>query len=168
MRKELRNVDLFYQNAPKQRLNDDKFEELLAFMHKSGCFAFVVQETWRKGQTSVENHGFVMLCNGVSAGAARGGVSIVMSPKAVDAWISAGSSVMYFGTRIIAVKLKLLDSKNRKMVVRFVSAYAPFSTSARKVRNEYLDDLQKCIMSCSDKEVLIIATDANASMGTRT
>mmetsp|Transcript_37802 Transcript_37802/g.100439 ORF Transcript_37802/g.100439 Transcript_37802/m.100439 type:complete len:358 (-) Transcript_37802:868-1941(-) len=131
-------------------------------------FAVAVQETWRKGQLSVENHGFVMLCNGVTSGACRGGVSIVMSPQAVEAWIAAGSSVMYFGPRIIAVKFKLLDCKNRKMAVRFVSAYAPVSTSGQKVRNEYLDELQKCIISCSDEEVLIIGTDANASMGTRT
>ena len=72
-----------------------------------------------------------------------------------------------FGPRTIAVKFKLLDCKNRKMVrvVRFVSAYAPVSSSSQKVRNEYLHDLQKCVMSCNDEEVLIIATDANALMG---
>lgn len=166
MRRELRNLQLFSQNA--QGLNDDKFEELLAFMRKSSCFAFAVQETWRKGQSSVENQGFVMQCNGVSSGASRGGVAIVLSPQAVEAWIAAGSSVMYFGPRIIAVKFKLFDSKKREMVVRFVSAYAPVSSTSQKVRDEYLDDLQRCIMSCNDDEVLIVATDANASMGTRT
>ena len=115
----------------------------------------------------MENHGFVMLCNGVSAGAARGGVSVAMGPEAVGAWIAAGTSVLYFGPRIFAGEFKLPDCKNREMVVRFVSAYAPVSTSSQKVRNAYLDDLQKCVTSCNDEEVLSIATNASASMGTR-
>ena len=93
MRRELRNLEFFSQNA--QGLNDDKFEELLAFMRKSSCFAFAIQETWRKVQSSVENHGFIMQCNGNLSGPSRGGVSIVMSPEAVNAWIAAGSNVMY-------------------------------------------------------------------------
>ena len=50
MRRELRKLELLSQNA--QGLNDDKFEELLAFMRRSGCFAFAVQETWGKGRAS--------------------------------------------------------------------------------------------------------------------
>ena len=42
MRRELRNLELFSHNA--QGLYDDKFEELLAFMRKSDCFAFAVHD----------------------------------------------------------------------------------------------------------------------------
>ena len=64
-------------------VNEDKFEEMLAFMREKGVFAFAIQESWKKDHVTVENSGFLMGSNCNVTGKAPCGVVIVMTPSAV-------------------------------------------------------------------------------------
>ena len=96
----------------------------------------------------MENSCFVMVSNGNVQENARSGVAVVMSPSAVKAWILAGSKVVYYGNRIIAVKFRVRDAANKLVNVVFVSAYAPVCATMDHRKKEYYDDLQQCVNDC--------------------
>ena len=164
-RRELEELQFFSQNV--HGLTEDKFEEMLAFMRERKIFAFAIQESWKKDHAAVANSGFTMVSNGNSTGPARGGVAIVMSPPAIQAWTAAGSKVLCYGTRIIAVKFQVRDSAKKLVNIVFASAYAPVCAARDQKRKTYYDDLQRCADDCGEDEILIIGTDINASMGVR-
>ena len=153
-------------------LNHDKEEELVDFMCTNNIFACGIQETWRLGSDITENNGFVVVQHGCEQkrrrkGRTSGGVAIILSPVAKKAWISAGSQFFHFGDRILAVRLNLPDAKKRLVKIFFVVAYFPIGAAKKQVRQDFFLQFEQCISSCSDEEVLLVAADANSSMGTR-
>ncbi len=95
------------------------------------------------------------------------GVAIVLSRQARKAWEIAGSGVLYFGLRIIAIRLHIIDPKGKVVKLFLVSAYAPVGAAPQEERTEYQEQFQECIDACAKDEVLVIGTDANASAGVR-
>ena len=57
------------------------------------------------------------------------------------------------------------DFEERDVGVFLISAYAPDSGKSEEVWTEYIDQLEDCISRKHEKDVLIIGTDCNASMG---
>ena len=150
----------------------DKEEEFLDFMRTNNIFACGIQETWRLGSNILENNGFIVVQHGFEKkrrrkGRISGGVAIILSQDANKAWISAGSQVLHFGDRILAVRLDISDAKKRVVKVFFVVAYFPIGAAAAHVRQEFYLRFEQCISSCSADEVLLVAADTNSSMGTR-
>ena len=150
-------------------LCSDKEEEFLDFMRTNNIFACGIQETWSIGSGIFENNGFVVVKHGSEKkrrrkGRISGGVAIVLSPDAVKSWVSAGSQVLHFGDRILAVRLDIPDAKKRVVKVYFVSAYFPIGAASSQVRQELYLQFEQCISSCSADEVLLVAADANSSM----
>jgi hypothetical protein len=93
------------------------------------------------------------------------GVAIMLSPEAWQAVQAAGNQMPdYYGMRIIAVTMKLKDCKGKEIRVRLVSAYAPHSGSTDAEKDQYEVDLDLATRSCGENEILIICTDANASL----
>ena len=93
------------------------------------------------------------------------GVAIMLSPEAWQAVQAAGNQMPdYYGMRIIAVTMKLKDCKGKEIRVRLVSAYAPHSGSTDAEKEQYEVDLDLATRSCGENEILIICTDANASL----
>jgi len=95
-------------------------------------------------------------------------VAIVLSPEAHRAWKKAGSLRWEFGERIVAVRLGVRDEKGKDVSIFFVSAYAPVSNVKQSVRDKYHQELERCVAAAGKEDILLIATDANASMGVRT
>ena len=90
------------------------------------------QRAYRRRGASRRIHGrtaaTLFLHNGLDAKpCARGaqGVAIVLGPEAKIAWEQAGCQRLYFGTRIVATRLKLVDATNRSLIIFLVSSYAP-------------------------------------------
>ena len=65
------------------------------------------------------------------------GVAIVLGPEAKIAWEQAGCQRLYFGTRIVATRLKLLDATNRSLDIFLVSSYAPDSSRPSGEHEEF-------------------------------
>ena len=94
------------------------------------------------------------------------GVGIGLSPKGVEAWRAGGSEVHTdIGPRVIGLRLLMKDFEERDVGVFLISAYAPDSGKSEEVWTEYIDQLEDCISRKHEKDVLIIGTDCNASMG---
>jgi len=94
---------------------------------------------------------------------ARGaqGVAIVLGPEAKIAWEQAGCQRLYFGTRIVATRLKLVDATNRSLDIFLVSSYAPDSSRPNGEHEEFEMHKQCCYNSVKSGEILVEGTDAN-------
>jgi hypothetical protein len=151
-------------------VKDENMEECVLHLKKSRAWAATLQETW-KTKDNIEQHGRYMFINHGPPEklCKRGslGVSIVLSKSAQTAWEKAGSQTMYFGLRIIAVRLKIEPLKGKVVDIFLVSAYAPDSGKSQIEKDSYLAQLQTCIDTCKSHELLVIGTDANASVGIR-
>ena len=143
-------------------------------MRRNRVFAYALQETWRSGTQETCIHGFAIIQHGLPCpikrkqGRLSGGVAIVLSPEAHRAWKKAGSLRWEFGERIVAVRLGVRDEKGKDVSIFFVSAYAPVSNVKQSVRDKYHQELERCVAAAGKEDILLIATDANASMGVRT
>ena len=170
-RRELKYVQILSQNT--QGLSLDKEEMILDLMQQQNIFAYSIQETWRIGNEISEKYGYYIIQHGSDfksneKGRASGGVAIILSPAAVRSWIAAGSCVMHFGNRILAVKLEMEDLKGKPVTVVLSTAYAPIGVAKENVRNAFATDMDHLMEAPKSNEVLLICIDANASMGSRT
>ena len=113
-------------------LKDEKLEELVEHMRQRRIWAYALQETWRVGDFQMESDGFLFINHGYPerrCSRGSGGVGFVLSPEARKAWEAAGSKVMHFGERIVAIKLRITDMNGQRLDVMMVSAYAPVGAS---------------------------------------
>jgi hypothetical protein len=149
---------------------DEHVEEFMLWFKKLGLWAACLQETWRLGNTLEQHNDVVIINTGPEHKLCRRGslgVAVVLSKNAQKAWEDAGSQVLRYGLRVIAVRLTTQDKRGRPIHIFLVSAYAPVGSAKRQDREAYYADLQQCINECKRHEVLIIGTDANASCGIR-
>ena len=169
-RRELKYVQILSQNT--QGFNEDKEEIILALMQQKNIFAYAIQETWRLGNGISEKYGYYIIQHGSDSkppkGHPSGGVAIILSPDAVRAWIKAGSCVLHFGNRILAIKLEMEDTTGKSVTVMFATAYSPIGAAQENVRQVFAADMEKLMEAPKSNEVLLICIDANASLGTRT
>ena len=94
------------------------------------------------------------------------GVAIVLGQEGFECWKAAGFEVHKdLGARIIALRLLIEDSKNNQVGLFLVSAYAPVGKEDDSVWERYLGNLNLCISRKRAGDLLIIGTDANASIG---
>jgi len=113
-----KDLTIISQNARGLKSND-KFQELFGLIKEKELFAVCVQETWRKGNAILEQHGCLLLTNGIDEGVptcrrGKEGVAIALSQNAVKAWKDAGSVLHNdLGSRIIAIRLSVKDSRNK-------------------------------------------------------
>jgi len=138
-------------------------------MRQQKIFAALLQETWQHGERTRANEGYLFIEHGLKEKEChRGsqGVAIVLSPAARKSWELAGSQVLKFGARILATRLKIVDTMKRPLIIFLVSAYAPDSGRSSNEREAYADDLQRCFQACG-RDILVMGTDANASIGVR-
>ena len=153
--------------------SESRLEELFSYMITFGVFAACVQETWRFDIENLQNEGCVLLTAGLSSNETvnkRGsqGVGIVLGSSAVQCWEEAGCEVHHdFGARIIAVRMIAKDSTDADISIFLVSAYAPVSTMSDESWENYYGNLQDCIDRRRPGDILLIGTDSNASIGTK-
>ena len=151
-------------------LRDEKLEELVEHMKVRKMWTYAVQETWRESDFQLESGGYLFINHGYPerrCNRGSGGVGFVLSPDARKAWEAAGSKVMYFGERIVAINLRLMDMDGRDVDVMLVSAYAPIGASLVAEREKFLSELVECEGACGEKTVWLASIDANAALGTK-
>ena len=163
-------VKLFSQNARGLK-SEEKLEEATTKLLKGDYFVGAFQETRKTGSGQIESQGVLLIYHGLDeaqqCARGKGGVGLMLSGDARAAWTLAGADVMTFGPRIVAVRLHIKDAKGKLVKLFVVSAYAPIGAAPAAERNAYFDNLERCFAACGSGEVLIVLTDANASMGVR-
>ena len=166
------SVKLVSQNVRGLK-SDMRLEELFAYIIRMGIIATCIQETWRSGTEVLENGDSVLLLAGQDAALQTGkrgsqGVGIALNSVGVVAW-RAGGCVLHndLGARVIAIRLLVRDLFNNDVGVFLVSAYAPVSSETDQVWEQYYDQLDACIARKHPDDILIIGTDSNSSIGTK-
>jgi exonuclease III len=167
-----RNNDLciISQNVRGLKTND-KIHELSTIIKHRGYFAACIQETWRNGVEDIESDGNRVILNGLDKNLTKSrrgeqGVAIVLSPEAVKAWKTAGSTVHNeFGARIIAVRLQSNDCNDNAVGLFLISAYAPVGVADAIVWEDFMGKLDCCISKKLPGDILIIGCDTNSSIG---
>ncbi len=116
-------------------------------MQQKNIFAYAIQESWRLGNEISGKYGSYIIQHGSDSnppkGHSSGGVAIILSPDAVRAWIKAGSCVLHFGNRILAVKLEMEDTTGKSVTVMFATAYSPIGAAQENVRQAFAADMKK-------------------------
>ena len=156
-----------------------KMEELCTkFQEKQLLFA-TIQETWRFKNDTLD----LLNCKIIHAGIeppsnpatrSRGrpgkqGVAIILNNFATKAWNNSNNFTYCYSGRIVAVRLVFpaRNSQLKPLCFYIVSAYAPTSDSSNATQTTYLDNLKDCLSKRQKDDILILGTDANASLGTR-
>ena len=145
-------------------------EEVIGWLRSVNGYAACLQESWKLGDTVEKHKEFLILNHGPTTKLCRRGslgVSIVLSWKARREWEAAGSQVLYFGIRIIVIRLHCKDAKGKVVKLFLVSAYSPIGAAPAAEREDYATQLQLCFNACGEDEVLIVGSDTNASAGAR-
>lgn len=136
-------------------------------------FAILIQETRRSGPEILEVDDFVLVTVGrkqVTKGRKQGGgAGILLNPIAVRNWKRNGAWLRRYGDSIIAVRLWMTAKhRGRRHKLHLISSYAPDSWKTDRKRQQHLQHLQSAIDDVQPEYTLLIGTDANARLGTRT
>ena len=165
-----RELSVRFSSLNVRGSTDDKLEEIVRNMQDHGVLARCILETWREGDSELDLRGYTVIQHGLPTRVCnRGsqGVAIVLSPEGAKAWEAAGCEKMYFGTRVMAIRLEFMDDHGRPQRVMLACGYAPVGAAPEEERAEFLDNLSEVVSKVGHREVLLLATDSNASMGTK-
>ena len=165
-----RQASVLYSSLNVRGMNDDKLEMVVERLREKAVTAMCLYETWREGDHQLDLHGCAILLHGLETRTcSRGsqGVGVALDPAGRAAWEKAGCVVKHYGSRVMAVRLEFMDDRGRPLRVWLVAAYAPVGAAPRAERLAYLDDLARAVAAAEGGEVLLVGTDANASMGVR-
>ena len=163
-----RTCDVLSQNCRGLK-TDARITEIVSEMATRHVWAAGLQETWRSGRDEFSEGGYCFLGVGPTNQQGRGssGVALVLSRSATSAWQAAGAVVHAdLGPRIIAAPLLATDARTRRPLgVYLVSAYAPVSTASELEWDGYYSALATAIARMPSGYVLVVCSDANASIG---
>ena len=103
----------------------------------------------------------------LQSGRGSAGVALVLSRSATAAWQAAGTVVHAdFGPRVIAAPLLATDPQTRRPLgVYLMSTYAPTSDASAMEWDTYYSAFAAAIARMPRGYVLVVCTDANASIG---
>eukprot|EP00111_Clytia_hemisphaerica_P012731 TCONS_00037465-protein len=148
--KKFKHLNIITQNVRGLK-SAERIYELSTQIKRQNTFALCVQESWRSGKSIELVNDCTFLLHGLNESdnkskRGQGGVGIVLSKTATQAWKEAGSSVYTdFGKRIIATRLSLKDNRNKNIDIFLVSAYAPVRAADVAIWDSFLQNLVSCI-----------------------
>ena len=154
-------LNIVTQNAHGLK-SDDRINEITTQVFENNIFAICLQETWRTGDDLFVEKNCTFILHGldqnsVTCRLGKEGVGIVLSKAATDAWKLAGSKTYTdFGSRIIATRLLVKDNSNKDCFLYLVSAYAPIGVADQQIWDAFLTNLQKCIATKPNSDILLI------------
>ena len=176
----------------KEKLGPYKFEYIIDLMKTKGIDIYLVQETWLPDDFEKEIKGHYIFHHGTpeasdsnterdetaeanepTRGHTRGGVAIILSPRATAAWKKAGqpeptrSGVILGCARFITLSLHFTDHLNETVKINTASIYHPTGVTQQE-RSEFLDQLDTLYDKLDgEDEILVTGCDINASIGNR-
>ena len=140
----------------------------------------LTQETWENNDDTEtdKDDGILFFSNGKKKDdgnpRVKGGVGIILSKAAEEAWKKAGQPDPIRGqtvaktTRNVGIEMQFEDTFKRKIKLFVISTYIPCSDKKYSDEdfNETLDELQTLIERCPKEAVLVIGGDFNSEIGT--
>ena len=171
----LREAELKFQTQNTCGLRECKLEEALTIMRHHLLDAYFMQETWRTVadiDQFKEHHEFYIIEHGLPVKRCRRGsvgLAIVLNERCRAAFQRAGHDSQTFGERILTARLVFRDRTGKEVKFYLVNAYQPSYRGTRKsmrALDTYYDNLRDCLQARGKDEILIMAADANASLGT--
>ena len=160
--------DIWSQNCRGLK-TDARVTEVVSELSERHVWAAGLQETWRSGRDEFSEASYCFLGVGPATQQGRGssGVALVLSRSATSAWQAAGAIVHAdLGHRVVAAPLLAKDARTRRPLgVYLISSYAPTSDASASAWDEYYSALATAIARMPFGYVLVICTDANASIG---
>lgn len=169
-RKNFKDINITTHNVRGLK-SQIKRHELLTQINVKNLFAVCIQETWTKGFSIHEHNGCILISNGRDPNmqtSRRGqeGVGIVLSQEGVRSWNNAGCEIHKdFGSRILAIRLLMKDTKGNDIGIYLMSAYSPIGSAPDDVWEDYLENFITCLERKRASDVLIVGCDCNSSMG---
>jgi hypothetical protein len=132
----------------------------------------LTQETWENNDTTTKLNNTLFFSHGDNAdNREKGGVGIILSPKAVNAWKRAGQpdpirpGKIVGNTRIMAMELHFEDNAKQICKIFFITAYLPCSSYLDEEYENSLRHLKEVLRRCPRDAIPIIGCDMNASIG---
>ena len=173
-RRNLPHITLASQNV--QGNSEAKREEALQWMRDADLFAYCQQETWETGSENLQNDGYLFIRHNAptalqgTRGRGVRGLTIVLSPTAVQAWKAAGQQVFRFGPlgneRVMAIVVNA-DRGHGTVSVCIINGYAPDSSYSATAYKAFLSQLSQAVRAGRHCDVTLIAADVNDTLGTR-
>ncbi|XP_066923905.1 uncharacterized protein [Clytia hemisphaerica] len=160
-------VQMISQNVRGLKSND-RVEELTLSLKNRNIFVACLQETWITGKEAIDCNNYKLILSGKERqlnNRGSEGVGIVLSTKAVDCWKAAGCEIHRISSRVIAVRLLLTDRHANDVGVFVISSYAPIGMASDIEWENFFDGLDDCISKKKPKDILVIGSDTNSSMG---
>jgi hypothetical protein len=147
-----------------------KRDEIAHSMKEHNVDVACLQETWTSEDEVLLIHGHQFILHGGPSN--RGGVGLVLSPKAIKAWERAGqpdpikSGNVAERERTISIELHFLDGARQIVKYFVVSSYAPCAEHyTAEDYSDYLLNLEeKILQKCPVGAIPIIGIDANATI----
>jgi hypothetical protein len=95
-------------------------------------------------------------------------VGILLNTDGVSAFKLGGAEkhVGYSSGRVMAVRLIFRDQRQDDLAVHFVAAHAPTSGAEQASWDPFFSDLTECSRKRRAQDLLVVAIDGNASIGT--
>ena len=183
----LRKTVIYSQNiqgSGKNKTKDIppwKFDYITKLMKRKNIDVYLIQETWISDDYDnvinghhIFHHGTPEEESAKTKGRTKGGVAIILSPLATEAWIRAGQpdpikSGMISGcARYIALALTFIDHLGKKVKVNVCSVYHPTGINQQE-RSEFLSKIDNLYDELDKRSgsILIAGCDINSSIGTR-
>ena len=168
--KDFKDLSIITHNARGLK-SQMKKHELLTQINTKKLFAVCLQETWTVGFSIHEHKGCILINNGrdpkmPTSRRGQEGVGIALSQEGMQSWKNAGCEIHKdFGSRILAIRLLMKDTKGKDIGIYLMSAYSPIGSAPDDVWEEYLDNFVTCLERKQASDILIVGCDCNSSMG---
>ena len=175
---------IYTQNIQGIRSNEEKLEYISRMMESKSIDAFMIQEMHLEGDFfKILLKGQLLIHHGPNVQphqGAKGGVAIILSPEMGTNWRNGGSAIRKGETTVgdmtrllsidVQIKTKVIiktKSKIKHMQILLLSSYHPTSGYSKADANKFNLQVSAMINQISEKNILIMGADLNASIGTR-
>jgi exonuclease III len=155
-----------------------KLEVLAYYMSKNKIDIYLVQETWETGTWTRIIHDVTVIHHGPAAPSRnKGGVAVLLGPRAARAWTQAGRPAPHFSgplagdsTRYLSVELLFKPRRKQPTRIFVASAYAPQSGIVQddpETLVQFHRHIDQHLRTLPPDAKCIIGGDWNASVGIR-
>lgn len=160
-------------------ISPDKIEEAINLMENNNIDVYLLQETCTTGPCStteelrIHNHIIFLHGSQPDTTPTRGGVGIILGPRAIKSWKKAGALPPQLGettaksTRFMSIEIQIKHNNTDKRIT-LVSAYHPHSKYEQQDLDQYYVDYNNFLSRIPPKNKIIIGCDANTTLGVAT
>jgi exonuclease III len=178
--KDLRSKDHYF-NVVTHNINGlkrkEKLDFIVQFMKEKTIDVYCLQETWLEGEqeqfSELTLNNYLVFMHGnkdKTCARGKGGVAIILSPRAAKAWKNAGNPAPVLGgivagcVRFMGIRLSI-HRPSKTINLFIVSAYIPDASYPTNMTTEFFEKFDIFLNNTPVNHNLIICADTNTSLG---